>query len=386
MGISRREFVSAAAAAAAVPAVQSLASPLEAAARACDPRQLPRLVPVRKVKVFDPSDGTGMRAVTSIGPPQDVTLIRRGNQWRMIAPARTNATRRLSVYSATLPPGAPLSATGWSIETAPGDPTAAALYIPDVPVEQTGKWDYRNHNSSYVRGWDPGLNGGRGGWEERLYFAGDTQLRTNSYAIGYDRWDGRAWQRTDAPVMTATEPWESDVGTYAGVYEPNVIWLNGKWRMWYVIGPPNADLKMAHGYAESVDGRRWTGKKIYWPIEENIFDNQVVHVERRGRAARVGWEAVYARFGLSLSPIPGWGLFWQHAPQPFDNPARWSAPVQLVDAADGTDWHAAGAWKPTLHYSDRDPSKAFVFFNAGYSTTRFPPTFTLGCVECRLEV
>ncbi len=114
------------------------------------------------------------------------------------------------------------------------------------------------------------------------------------------------------------------------------------------------------------------------------FDYQVVAVHRDNLPATSRYHAVFARFGLSLRPKADWGLFWQHASQPFDDPARWSPPVQLMDAADGTPWHAAGVWKPTLHYSDTDPARAFVFFNAGYSTTRFPPVFTLGCLECKL--
>lgn len=171
---------------------------------------------------------------------------------------------------------------------------------------------------------------------------------------------------------------------HAGVYEPNVIYHDSKWRMWYLIGPPDASQKMAHGYAESADGNDWSNKKIYWPAAENIFGYQVVAVRRDDLPAAARYHAVFARFGLSLHPEPGWGLFWQHAAQPYDDPAKWSPPVQLVDAADGTPWHAAGVWKPTLHYSDEDPARAFIFFNAGYRTTRFPPAFTLGCVECRL--
>ena len=141
---------------------------------------------------------------------------------------------------------------------------------------------------------------------------------------------------------------------------------------------------MGQGYAESLDGRIWTGKRIYWPAEEHIFDN-FVHAERHRQVDEVRFEAVFGRFGLSLSPVQGWGLFWQHALEPLDTPRDWSEPVQLVDAADRTDWHAAGVWKPTLNCSDADPTKAYVFFNGGYATTRFPPAFTLGCVACRLE-
>jgi hypothetical protein len=75
---------------------------------------------------------------------------------------------------------------------------------------------------------------------------------------------------------------------HAGVYEPNVIYRDGKWRMWYVIGPPDAGQKMAHGYAESADGNDWSHKKIYWPAEENIFDYQVVAVRRDDTAEATG--------------------------------------------------------------------------------------------------
>lgn len=86
-----------------------------------------------------------MSAVSNIGPPQDTTLIRRAGQWQMIAFARSRKGR-LGAYSASLPPGAPLSATGWTITTVPGDPTTAAELVPDLPPGQASAWDYRRHN------------------------------------------------------------------------------------------------------------------------------------------------------------------------------------------------------------------------------------------------
>jgi hypothetical protein len=39
-----------------------------------------------------------------------------------------------------------------------------------------------------------------------------------------------------SPVFTATEAWE-----HGGVYEPNLIYHDGKWKMWYVAGSNHED-------------------------------------------------------------------------------------------------------------------------------------------------
>jgi hypothetical protein len=346
------------------------------------------------VKVFDATDGTGFGKVTNLDTFADATIVRRGDRWFMYAAGSTPETGRISLWSASLPKGAPLSATGWQIETVPGDPTRAMLLAPDAA---DAEWDGLGgrHCPSYVKGWDPAKNGGRGGWEERIYYAGSTPSPGGPYSIGYIAFDGQKWVVPPAgqPVFQASAPWESNSGRYAGVYEPNLVYQGGKWRMWYVAGPPNANGQMPHGYAESVDGRtNWQRRKIYWPPEMDVFDNAVIEARdqrRRFHSRGQGsphFEAMVARFGLSFAPEDDWGLWWQRASRPYDDPAKWSEPVQLVRANDGTPWHALGIWKPTFQYSDADPGRAFVFFDGGFmDPASGRPNYALGCLECVVD-
>lgn len=389
MGLSRRRFMSLAAAA---PLAYAVGFPGSAPAGQRHRHAHLRLQPVSgsKVKVFDSADNTGFGAVTSIQNFADVTLVRRDRRWHMIAASSDQVSGRIELFSATLPQGAPLSATGWRIDTVPGDPTTAKRLLPLSPE---GAWDSLGgrHCPSYVRGWDPSLRRGRGGWEERIYYAGATERPYGPFAIGYARWDGEQWvPGPDQPVLTATEPWESPVGAFGGVFEPNLVYDRGKWRAWYAAGPPDDDGHMPHGYAESVDGRTGWRKKVYWPSEREIFDNQVIRVDRhrhhRGRGGEDHFEALFAHMpALKYEPTPDWGIWWQHGSRPYDDPDRWSEPVQLVATGDGTPWHANALWKPALTYSDVDPHKAFLFFDGGYFQGEefFYP---LGCIECVVDV
>ena len=56
------------------------------------------------------------------------------------------------------------------------------------------------------------------------------------------------WLDQPEPVFTATEDWER-----GSVYEPNVLYHDGKWKMWYVAGSNQHDY-LVQGYAESEDG------------------------------------------------------------------------------------------------------------------------------------
>lgn len=334
-----------------------------------------RLVAKEILKVFDSKDGTGFGQVTNLASAiVDVSVIHRNGQWQMIGEA-SDVSGRLGFFSATLPRGKPLQASGWQIQTAARDPTSAVNLVPNS--EDPAAWDYTRHNSSYVIGYDPGLNNGRGGWEERLYYAG-TNADYGPFAIGYLVWDGNKWVvHGGNPVLTGTELWEGSTGTtLTGVYEPNVIYHDGKWRIWYATG------SAAQGYAESVDGRSWYGKTIYQPPSQSVFDNQVL----ASSDSALGFEAVFARFALTFEPLPNWGLWWQHAPTPSADPAQWSEPVQVVVAGDGTPWHKAGVWKPNLCYDDADRNAAFLFFDGGYGDlTTLGQPFTLGCAICERQ-
>ena len=68
------------------------------------------------------------------------------------------------------------------------------------------------------------------------------------YTIGYLEWDGKQWLDQSHPVFVAEEDWE-----HGSVYEPNLIYAEGKWKMWYVAGS-NLEDYLVQGYCRE---RRW---------------------------------------------------------------------------------------------------------------------------------
>jgi len=101
------------------------------------------LVPLSdtKVKLFDPKDGFG--AITSIRVFTDASVFKRGNRWWMIGGRFDLRKGNIVLLSAALPVGAPLSAKGWSITTAPDDPAVALALVPLFAERELGR-----------RGWD----------------------------------------------------------------------------------------------------------------------------------------------------------------------------------------------------------------------------------------
>jgi hypothetical protein len=221
-----------------------------------------------------------------------------------------------------------------------------------------------------VKGWDPQ----KGEWVERLYYAGAAEDLWGPYTIGYLEWDGSAWQDQSSPVFVANEEWE-----HGSVYEPNLIYHDGKWKMWYVAGSNQEDY-LVHGYAESLDGRsEWSTHVVFAPPEMKLFDFCV-------RARDGAFEAVFSRVWLGTgAAIPETGLWWCCADRPHSNLAEWSSPVQIMDAQD-RGWHS-GPWKPSLQFHESIADCGFVFFDGLYRTEEagpFPFAFTVGCLECEL--
>ncbi|MGH9581949.1 MAG: hypothetical protein ACRD4O_03305, partial [Bryobacteraceae bacterium] len=220
---------------------------------------------------------------------------------------------------------------------------------------------------SYVKGWDPQ----RSTWVERIYYAGGAEHVWGPYTIGYLEWDGGKWVDQPAPTFVAEEDWE-----HGSVYEPNLIYADGKWKMWYAAGS-NQEYYVVQGFAESADGRtNWTKHKLFAPTEDKIFDFCVIRAE-------TGYEAVFSRVWLGKPEQPATaGLWWCHADTPSSDFSDWSRPVQIMTAED-RGWHA-GPWKPSVQYSETDPNRMFVFFDGLYRTDKagpFPYAFTLGCLE-----
>jgi hypothetical protein len=318
----------------------------------------------KETKLFDPADGYA--PLTDPLSITDSTVVKRGNRWWMFMGGRVKGKPSIYFFSASLPEDAPLSATGWKVSADPSDPTKIAHL---AGQEISKSWDFKGgrHCPSYVRGWDPR----RKTFVERIYYAGGAGAFTGPYTIGYLEWDGRKWVDQPEPVFVANEAWE-----HGSVYEPNLVFHDGKWKMWYVAGS-NQENYLVHGYSESADGRTgWSKHQVFFPPEEKVFDFCVLKTGR-------GYEAVFARIWLGpTAPPVTTGLWWCQAMTPASQMSGWSKPVQIMTAAD-RGWHS-GPWKPSLQYDEADPTRMFLFFNGVYMKKEpgpFPYAFTMGCLE-----
>jgi hypothetical protein len=318
----------------------------------------------RETKVFDPADG--FAPITNLAEITDATLAKRGNRWWMYLAGQIKTDNGVHLFSASLPEGAPLSATGWQLTADGHDPKTIAILATN---RNSRDWDLNGgrHCPCYVKGWDPG----RDTWVERIYYAGSAEQLWGPYTIGYLEWDGANWKDHAKPAFVANEPWER-----GSVYEPNLLYHDGKWKLWYVAGS-NGEDHLIHGYAESEDGRtNWTSHKIFAPPEMKLFDFCVIKTG-------YGFEAVFSRVWVAKSlPPKTTGLWWCRASAPFSELSAWGEPVQIM-TAETRSWHS-GPWKPTACYSEADPSRLLVFFDGLRNTGEpgpFPFVFTLGCLE-----
>ncbi len=322
-------------------------------------------MPGTELKIFDPRD-----AATGSGGAEllDATVVLRDGRWWMYLGGQAKGYGPTDIYSACLPPGAPLSATGWNLTRG----TAGDL-MPVAAQSRSKVWDGNGgrHCPSYVRGWDPGTRK----WVERIYYAGAAENLWGPYTIGFLEWNGESWTDRAEPVFVANEEWER-----GSVYEPNLIFHDGKWKMWYVAGSNQEDY-LVHGYAESDDGiSGWGRHSIFAPPEMKMFD---FCVRQRGAS----FEAVFARVWVSegVPPPPETGLWWCSAEAPSSVLSDWSQPVQIM-TAESRGWHS-GPWKPSLTFEMPVDERALVFFDGLYRTDDpgpFPFAFTLGCLEIDL--
>lgn len=318
----------------------------------------------RETKIFDPADGFG--AVADLKEISDATLALRNGQWWLYGAGQTPGFRSTQLFSACLPAGVPLSAHGWQIAARRDDPSRVAALAEHT---RSAAWDLSGgrHCPCWVRGFDPH----RSSWVERIYYAGAAEHIWGPYTIGFLEWDGERWVDQPDPVFFPTEPWE-----HGSVFEPNVIYSDGQWRMWYVAGS-NFENYLVQGYAESGDGAtRWSAHQIFAREEMKMFDFAVT-------PAATGFEAVFSRVWLAPeAPPSATGLWWCRADFPSANLADWSEPVQIMTAAN-CGWHG-GPWKPCLRFDERASGRRFVFFDGNYRTDDpgpFPYVFTLGCLE-----
>jgi hypothetical protein len=312
-----------------------------------------------ELKIFDPRDASTGSAGAELS---DSTIVSRDRQWWMYLAGQSGGFGATDIYSASLPTGARLSAAGWELTRG-----ATGELAPVAGRQRSRAWDGNGgrHCPSYVRGWDPA----RQKWVERIYYAGAADNLWGPYTIGFVEWDGENWIDQPEPAFVAKEDWE-----HGSVYEPNLIYYDGKWRMWYVAGSNHEDY-LIQGYTESDDGRTgWSERIVFAPPETKMFDFCV-------RQRESGFDAVFARVwvGAGAAP-PQTGLWWCRAERPSPVLSEWSSPEQIMTAED-KGWHS-GPWKPSFQFEEQTPNRAFVFFNGVYRTGDpgpFPFAFTLGC-------
>lgn len=317
-------------------------------------------------KIFDPRDpSTGTGGAELLDP----SVVKRGEQWWLYLAGQASGYGPTDIYSASLPPGAPLSATGWALTR-----EAAGELAPVAARRFSGEWDGNGgrHCPSYVKGWDPG----KGEWVERIYYAGAAENLWGPYTIGFLQWDGEHWIDQPEPAFTANEDWE-----HGSVFEPNLIYYDGKWRMWFVAGSNQEDY-LVQGYAESEDGStRWSNHKVFAPAEMGMFD---FCVRQRGGSFDAIFALVWVKEG---SPPAETGLWWCRAASPSNTFSNWSRPIQIMTAEDRK-WHS-GPWKPSFQFHPQIAERAFLFFDGLYRTSDagpFPFAFTLGCLEIDLPL
>ncbi|WP_106847949.1 hypothetical protein [Blastococcus sp. Marseille-P5729] len=271
------------------------------------------------------------RGVLGLSDP-DVHLVNR--QWTMFV-GGFSTTFRNRLYRATLPNGAPLTLTGWRLDTGP-----QRRARPLVEDPHRAAWDAGGmHTPSYV----PPAHG----FPARIYYAGRGTRRRygpgSNYSIGVltQREEG-TWARHPRPVLSGTAARPS-------VLEPRVIAAESGFRMWFLSTPhevgPGEQPDFELWVSESADGLTWRGSRRFSTGEEGFFDNTVVPTEH-------GWEMFLAR-GTNLhgtDPFPAQGLWWMRAEQPSAHRSDWSTPQRILDtdASSTARWLAQGVCGPSV--------------------------------------
>src|ERR1700735_4000847 len=97
-----------------------------------------RVTMLRETKIFDPADGFG--AVRDAVQVTDASVVKRDGRWWMALAGRVHGREGIQIFSASLPAGAPLSATGWEINADRGDASRTAML---AGQERSATWDLK---------------------------------------------------------------------------------------------------------------------------------------------------------------------------------------------------------------------------------------------------
>jgi hypothetical protein len=318
-----------------------------------------------ETRIFDPRADPSSKGAEVL----DASVVRRGDRWWMVLAGQAHGFGATNLFSASLDSGAPLSSHGWNLTR---DETGEMAPLAERRVSHA--WDGKGgrHCPSHVKGWDPHKRA----WVERIYYAGAAENLWGPYTIGFLEWNGEEWIDQPAPAFAANEDWE-----HGSVFEPNLIYHDGKWKIWYVAGS-NHENYLVHGYAESDDGvGGWSRHTVFASPEVKMFDFCV-----RQRAG--SFDAIFARVaaGEGRPPVEA-GLWWCRADSPSGTLSDWGRPVQIMTTQD-RGWHS-GPWKPSFEFDEENANHAFVFFDGLYRTGDpgpFPFAFTLGCLEVELPI
>lgn len=307
-------------------------------------------------KLFDMMAGLAPTNLLGLGDP-DVHKI--DDRWWMFFGGFHTGFKN-NLFSASLPPGAPLSSDQWAITTRAGKGRRAAALVDQPPK---GSWDaYGLHTPSYAAG--TGINAaGQTYQRERIYYAGrsSTSIIDNRrpISIGVLERTAHGWARRPHPVLSGGDDFPS-------VLEPKVRYLEGKWRLWYVATPQVAGKKAPPvyqiRYVDSENGiTDWSRPRVLFSTDEGYFDAVVSSVAG-------GYEMVTCRSGnlAGATDFPAQGLWWLSSHVPSGSRKDWSSePVQILDAESSAgDWYANGVLGPSVQYGDtaEDSDTMYVFF------------------------
>lgn len=322
---------------------------------------------VRPVSLFGASGGYG--TVENLFAVADPTVAKFGDQWWMYFGAMHTAGK-VSIFSAALPPGAPLSDDRWSITTDASDPARATSMVEQPPE---GAWDEWMHTPNLVN--DPGQQPGNGGARPtRLYYTGSRavgQDGTRRFSIGLLTRTRKGWVRRTEPILVGSAQRPS-------VSEPKVSYLNGKWRMWYRASTDQDDTPNGRiEYVESDDGiGGWSEPQEFFPEGDHYFDAAVTSYGDRYRMIAAKAPNVEGGPGF---PNPGlWALASHH---PSGDRSLWTRePVPLVDPHRTEPWHANGIWGHCLAFGDTpiDEDTLYVFFSGAAAADPHPWILSIG--------